>query len=94
MLKDCSEALKINDHSSKAYYRSASALFALDRLEEALDCCDRCLKFDKDNKPMQDLRAKVLEKKEKKDKITREREEKSRREREEKALLTIAFRVS
>lgn len=49
VLKDGSRAIQLNIRSSKAYYRSALALIALDRPEEALDCCDRCLAFDKEN---------------------------------------------
>ncbi|CDO68732.1 hypothetical protein BN946_scf184652.g59 [Trametes cinnabarina] len=50
VLRDCSKAIGVNPKSSKAYYRSALALIALERYDEALDCCDRCLQFDKDNK--------------------------------------------
>jgi len=48
-VKDCNEALKINPRSSKALYRSAKALFSLDKLDEALDACRRCLEFDPSN---------------------------------------------
>ncbi|KAJ7477070.1 hypothetical protein B0H11DRAFT_1809238, partial [Mycena galericulata] len=50
VLRDCSKALILNPKSSKAFYRSALALVALERADEALDCCDRCLKFDPENK--------------------------------------------
>ncbi|KAJ7638502.1 hypothetical protein FB45DRAFT_976662 [Roridomyces roridus] len=56
VLRDCSKALTLNPKSSKAYYRSALALLALERAEEALDCCDRCLLFDADNKGVQNER--------------------------------------
>ncbi|KAM6495667.1 40S ribosomal protein S7 [Amanita muscaria] len=49
VLRDCSGALTINTRSSKAYFRSALALLALERVEEALDCCDRS-KMEKDEK--------------------------------------------
>lgn len=93
MLKDCAEALKVNPRSSKAYYRSAAALVALERYEEALDCCDRCLASDKENAPVKSLREKAQDLKDKKDKKDREKEEKIRREKEEKARLAVAFKV-
>ncbi len=49
VLKDCSRAITLNPKSSKAFYRSASALVALDRPEEAVDACVRCLSFDPNN---------------------------------------------
>ncbi|KAK7695445.1 hypothetical protein QCA50_000081 [Cerrena zonata] len=90
-LKDCSKALTVNPKSSKAYYRSASALVALERLEEALDCCNRCLTFDKDNAGVKTLRERATKLKEAKDKREREKEERLQREREEKLRLRKAF---
>lgn len=69
VLRDCSKAITLNPHCSKAYYRSTLALFALERVEDALDCCDRCLAFDAENKAVQALReraAKAVELKESK----------------------------
>lgn len=43
VLIDCSKALKLNPKNSKAYYRSVKALYALDRIEEAIDCCEHGL---------------------------------------------------
>ncbi|EPQ59635.1 TPR-like protein [Gloeophyllum trabeum ATCC 11539] len=91
VLKDCSRALTINPRSSKAYYRSALALLALDKLEEALDCCDRCLAYDRDNKGVQGVREKVSRKKEEKDRREREKAEKMRKEREEKMKMRKAL---
>ncbi|KAJ7179452.1 hypothetical protein C8R46DRAFT_987205 [Mycena filopes] len=71
VLRDCSKALTMNPKSAKAFYRSALALIALERAEEALDCCDRCLAFDPENKGVQTARSRAqqvksdLEKKEK-----------------------------
>ncbi|KAF8192425.1 40S ribosomal protein S7 [Pholiota molesta] len=49
VLRDCSKALSINPKSSKAYYRSATALVNLGRYDEAEDCCARCLSYDPNN---------------------------------------------
>lgn len=94
VLKDCSKALSISPRSSKALYRSATALLALDRLEEALDCCDRCLVSDPRNQAVQSLRSRAQNAKEAKDRQRREKEECLRKEREEKQLLRTAFKVS
>src|SRR5437762_683750 len=61
VLRDCSKALGLNPKSSKAYYRSALALTALERLEEAVDCCVRCLVFDPQNTAVQALENKAKE---------------------------------
>ncbi|KAF8138160.1 40S ribosomal protein S7 [Boletus edulis] len=92
VLKDCSKALWINARSSKALYRSATALLALDRLEEAQDCCDRCLVFDAHNQAVQSLRSRTESVRKAKDRQRQENEERLRREREEKQLLRIAFK--
>jgi hypothetical protein len=43
VLIDCSKALKLNPKNIKAYYRSVKALYALDKIEEAIDCCEHGL---------------------------------------------------
>lgn len=49
MLRDCANAISLHADASKAYYRSAQALLALDRPDEAVDVCQRCLTFDPEN---------------------------------------------
>jgi len=93
VLRDCSQALKINLKSSKALYRSSLALLALERVLEALDCCDRCLEFDKDNKGVLNVREKILKAKAAKERKERERSERIRKEEEEKRRLKAAFQV-
>ncbi|KAH0839637.1 40S ribosomal protein S7 [Lanmaoa asiatica] len=92
VLKDCSKALGTDAKSSKALYRSATALLALDRLEEALDCCDRCLTFDPHNQAVRSLWSRAESTKKAKDRQRQGNEEYLRREKEEKRLLQIAFR--
>ncbi|KAI0091899.1 hypothetical protein BDY19DRAFT_927338 [Irpex rosettiformis] len=91
VLNDCSRALALNPRSSKAYYRSASALAALQRYEECLDCCDRCLTYDVDNATVTILRARVLGLKEALEKRLQEKEDKTRQEQREKQHLQAAF---
>ncbi|KAJ3217412.1 hypothetical protein HDU67_007995 [Dinochytrium kinnereticum] len=67
-INDCAEAIKINPRNVKAYYRSIKALFALDRFEEALDCCEyaysKVIQADPQNASMK------IEKKRIQDKLT------------------------
>ncbi|EGO01608.1 hypothetical protein SERLA73DRAFT_85379 [Serpula lacrymans var. lacrymans S7.3] len=91
VLRDCSQVLKINAHSSKAYFRSSSALLALERVEEALDCCDHCLQFDRDNQGIKGVRERTVKMKEQKERKERERLERIQKEEEEKRRLKAAF---
>ena len=93
MLKDCSKILATNPTSSKALYRSATALLKLGRLEEALDCCDRCLRHDPENKSVQSVRDTVTKLIREKEKKEREKEERLKKEMEEKRRLRVAFNV-
>lgn len=92
-MKDCSKALSINPQSAKAFYRSGLALMALDRVEEALDCCTRCLSFDKDNKGIQTLFERATTVKAEKDRKENERLAQIRKKQEDERLMRIAFRV-
>ncbi|KAJ3967732.1 40S ribosomal protein S7 [Lentinula raphanica] len=92
VLRDCSKALSLNPKSSKAYYRSALALIALERLSEAIDCCTRCLDYDKDNKGVQGVLERATKLKEAKDKKEFERQEKIREEKLAQANLNNAFK--
>ncbi|KAJ7781596.1 hypothetical protein B0H16DRAFT_626423 [Mycena metata] len=92
VLRDCSKALTMNPKSSKAFYRSALALIALARAEEALDCCDRCLAFDPDNKGVQTARLRAQKVKSDLDKKEKDRLEKIQQAKEAKYKLSVAFR--
>ncbi|CAK5262474.1 unnamed protein product [Mycena citricolor] len=85
-------AITLNARSSKAYYRSALALVALDRAEEAIDCCDRCLQFDSENKGVQSVRAQTQSKKDAKEKKEREKQERLRKEQEARYKMLAAFK--
>ena len=92
-LRDCSMALTTNPSCSKAYYRSALALLALERVDEALDCCDRCLACDGKNKGVQDVKARVEKAKAEKEQKERKRLERIQKEKESERRLKLAFRV-
>lgn len=90
---DCGAVLKLNPTNIKAHYRSASALFALDKIYEALDVCYRGLKLDESNQAMKTL----LEKIQKRSRILQERDRKRRAEhetrRKEKLTLLTALKA-
>lgn len=92
VLKDCSQALNLNPKSSKAYYRSSLALLALERFEECVDCCDRCLQHDPNN-AVTALRLKALTLKEAQDQKVREKADRLRGELAQQKRLQAAFRV-
>lgn len=94
VLKDCSTALVGNPKCSKAYYRSGLALLALERFEEALDCCDRCLLYDQQNKSVQGLRDKTLELKKVRETKEQEKRDRILRQEKEKKQLQVAFQVT
>ncbi|KAF8421431.1 TPR domain-containing protein [Tirmania nivea] len=59
VLRDCSEALKLNPRNVKAHYRSASALAALQRWEEAALLAQKGLALDPANAPLRSLLARA-----------------------------------
>ncbi|KAK5106804.1 HSP70/90 co-chaperone [Lithohypha guttulata] len=90
---DCSSVLKINPHNVKAHYRSASALFALDKVYEALDVCYRGLKLDQDNQVMKVLLEKIQKRSRVKEEQDRKRKDELDRKRREKLTLVAAIRA-
>ena len=94
VLRDCSAAIMVNVKSSKAYYRSALALVALERYEEAVDSCSRCLSFDPANQPVVSLKEKAGKLHDAKVKKEHEKQERLRAAEEERRRLQIAFKVS
>lgn len=66
---------------------------SLGRIEEALDCCKRCLAYDIDNSGIKILQKRVLAVKKETDRKEREKQERVRKEEEAKMKMQIAFRV-
>lgn len=91
VLTDCSKCLKINPKNVKALYRSARALFALDKLVETIDCCDVALAVDPENKNVKDIREKASKRKHEIDEKIRQKEEREERERNKKQILSKAL---
>ncbi|RCI05287.1 hypothetical protein CU098_007523 [Rhizopus stolonifer] len=92
VLNDCSRCLKINPKNVKALYRSSKALLALDKLVEAIDCCNHALTIDPENKPIQDIKQKATTRKDYIDEKIRQKEEREERERNKKQILENAFK--
>ncbi|KAJ1984070.1 HSP70/90 co-chaperone [Dimargaris verticillata] len=57
---DCKSALEINPKNVKALYRSARACLALEKFEEAIECCKWGLAFGPDNKSLNRLLEEVV----------------------------------
>ena len=57
---DCAGALKLNPNNVKAFYRSARALLALNKVEQARDACARGLAADEKNAALSALRAEIV----------------------------------
>lgn len=93
-LRDTSQALAIRPTSSKAFYRAAQALAALDKAVEAIDCCDHGLKVDSSNVEMEKLREKIVTEAQVKEKRIAESKERERRKKETDMALKKAFLVS
>ncbi|TAQ90045.1 hypothetical protein B7494_g1648 [Chlorociboria aeruginascens] len=57
---DCASALRINARNVKAFYRSAKALLALDRVKEADDACARGLEIDAENQALLGVAKQII----------------------------------
>lgn len=90
--RDCAATLRLNPRNVKAWYRSASACLALDKLPEAEDACSRGLDVDAENKALQLLAAKIAKRKSHVAEVERKRQEREERKRREAATLGHALK--
>lgn len=90
---DCASALRLNPKNIKAYYRSSSALLALDKIPEAEDSCARGLQLDPSNKALQTLSAQILSRKSSLDGIAAKKRAEQERLQKEKFVLNAALRA-
>ena len=56
---DCAAALKLNPRNVKAFYRSASALFKIEKIDEARDACTRGLEIEPTNAALKTLSGQI-----------------------------------
>ncbi|KAL3444661.1 hypothetical protein BJX65DRAFT_283051 [Aspergillus insuetus] len=90
---DCAAVLKLNPQNVKAFYRSAMALYALDRISEAQDAAVRGLALDPENKPLQTIASKATDRKAALERIAAKRAAEDERTRKGKLLLDTALRA-
>ncbi|KAL1991098.1 hypothetical protein VTN49DRAFT_5602 [Thermomyces lanuginosus] len=90
---DCAAVLKLNPRNVKAYYRSASALLALDKIEEAQDAASRGLAVEPSNIALKKLAEKIAERKAVLDRIAAKKREEEERRQKEQHLLRTALRA-
>lgn len=80
---DCAATLRLNPRNIKAWYRSASACYALDKMLDAEDACSRGLEVDAKNAPLKALASKIQARKTfiaQQETATRERKERLAKE--------------
>ncbi|KAF2670981.1 TPR repeat protein-like protein [Microthyrium microscopicum] len=90
---DCAETLRMNPANVKAWYRSASACLALDKIPEAADACSRGLEVDGTNKALRVLQGKIQARKDYITKVEAARQEREEKEAKEKAAITEALKT-
>ncbi|KJA24633.1 hypothetical protein HYPSUDRAFT_86005 [Hypholoma sublateritium FD-334 SS-4] len=93
VLRDCSKALSVNSKSSKAFYRSATALVSLGRFDEAEDCCSRCLSYDPNNAAVKAIQQRGLKLKAEFDRVEREKQARIKKEEDAKLAMKVALRA-
>ena len=91
--RDCAAAIKLNPKNVKAWYRSASACLALDKIPEAEDAARRGLLIDSSNASLKIVSEKILKRKAYTEKIAKERQEREDRKRQEETTLKIALKA-
>lgn len=90
---DCAGALRLNPRNVKAFYRSARALLAVDRIAEADDACARGLALDEQNAALRGLARDILKRGERVTAKQRADDERAAREKRRKVLLKAALQA-
>ncbi|KAJ2689208.1 HSP70/90 co-chaperone [Coemansia spiralis] len=78
VLHDCADALRIRPNTVKALFRSAKACVALEKFEEAKECCKWGLNIEPQNKELAAMQTQVEEAVARHERRAREREERGR----------------
>ncbi|KAI5463271.1 hypothetical protein BGZ63DRAFT_351760 [Mariannaea sp. PMI_226] len=90
---DCAAAIRLNPDNIKAYYRSARALLAVDRIEEADDVCARGLALDTANTGLKAVAEDIIKRAREIDARRKKEAEREAREKRREALLKAALRA-
>ncbi|CAG8565812.1 5008_t:CDS:2 [Scutellospora calospora] len=93
VLNDCAKAIKLNPQNIKAFYRSAKALYALDKIDQALDCCEHGLRIEPNNVALQQLKETCIKQTEILNQKAIIKEERERKDRETKEALENAIKM-
>ncbi|KAI1341567.1 TPR-like protein [Xylariaceae sp. FL0016] len=90
---DGAAALRINDKNIKAYYRSAKALLAVGRIEEADDACARGLAVDENNASLKAVARDIIKRAEEITAKQRVEAERAAKEKRRAMLIKAALRA-
>ena len=90
---DCAAALRLNSSNVKAYYRSASALLALDKLPEAKDAVYRGLRLESNNTSLKKLSGQIESRSNTREALGRKARLESERKAKESVTLYAALRA-
>ncbi|KAG8623422.1 hypothetical protein KVT40_008398 [Elsinoe batatas] len=90
--RDCAATLVMNPQNVKAWYRSATACLALDKLPEAEDACHRGLEVDSSNVALKTLATKIAKRKQYVEDQENARRKREERERAEETALRTALK--
>lgn len=90
---DCAGAIRLNPRNVKAYYRSARALLALGKVEEADDACARGVAVDEGNAALKKLAGEIIKKAAEVEQKRRKEEERLARVRREEMVLAAAIKA-
>ncbi|KAF2835200.1 TPR repeat protein-like protein [Patellaria atrata CBS 101060] len=89
---DCAATLHLNPLNIKAWYRSASACLALNKIAEAQDACERGLAIDEKNIALKTLSTKIIKRKDHLNVLERKRRERDECLRAEELTLKKALK--
>ncbi|KAJ9664829.1 HSP70/90 co-chaperone [Coniosporium apollinis] len=92
-IRDCASTLRINPRNIKAYFRSATACLALDKLDEAADACSIGLSVDPQNSALKALSQKISARKAHLEQLERARREREQRKAAEAHTLAVALKA-
>lgn len=90
---DCASTIRINPSNVKAFYRSATACLALDKLPDASDACDRGLVLDPNNAALKALRTKITARIQYIESVEKARREREAKVASERVTLNLALKA-
>ncbi|KAJ2558438.1 HSP70/90 co-chaperone [Coemansia sp. RSA 1933] len=93
VLRDCSDALRIKANTPKALYRATKACIALEKFDEADECCKWALGLDPGNTGLLRVQTEAVEARATHDRKVREREERERVKAERRDRLCKAIEI-